>query len=152
MRIAYGNTVSVCFCCYRWKVRLEFHSIILVVWCLSLTYRLVKRLDKMFKKKCLNFMTVACLCVCVWNMWECVWERDDCMILMTDDHWPMTVWLMKRLHVLLLFLILQHLHLSVDKCFTILLILYFILYSLFLFSFALRYLGSATLLVLFWFT
>lgn len=102
MRIAYGNTVSVCFCCYRWKVRLEFHSIILVVWCLSLTYRLLKRLDKMFKKKWLNFMTVACLwvCVCV-KMCESVWERDDCMILMTDDHWPMTVWLMKRLHVLL---------------------------------------------------
>lgn len=91
MRIAYGNTVSVCFCCYRWKVRFEFHSIILVVWCLSLTYRLVKRLDKMFKKNVLIlWLWHVCVSVCesvcesemtVWFWW-----------LMTIDRWLFDWW------------------------------------------------------------
>lgn len=58
------------------------------------------------------------VCVCVW-MSVCERER---WLYDADDWWPLTDdWLiddMTRLHILLLFLIFQYLHLSLDKCFT----------------------------------
>lgn len=90
MRIAYGNIV----CCVVSIIGGKFsQDSIRFVWCFFLTHRFVKRLVKMFKKKYPNFMTVACSCVCVYVN-ECWWERDDCMMQMTDDLWPMTDWLM----------------------------------------------------------
>lgn len=74
-----------CCCCYRWKVRLEFHSIILVVWCFSLTYRLLKRLVKMFKKNVLIlWLWHVCVCVCMRVCVRARWLYD------ADDRWPLT--------------------------------------------------------------